>query len=95
MDRLRIAPSVLSADFSRDGTRIATGCRDQIARIWDAATGELLRQLPHESQRGVRSGRRSYLPARTADGGGFDRSADNAHEPLVGRRGSRWDCSTS
>jgi len=46
---------LLSADFNPDGTRIATGCRDQAARIWDATTGELLRELPHESRRGVRS----------------------------------------
>jgi len=28
--------------FSPDGTRVATGSRDQTARVWDAATGEEL-----------------------------------------------------
>jgi WD40 repeat protein len=39
---LREQDSVLSAIFSPDGKRIATTSRDGTARIWDAATGQVL-----------------------------------------------------
>ena len=31
--------------FSPDGTRILTGCEDNTARLWDAATGKPLATL--------------------------------------------------
>lgn len=39
------------AQFSPDGTKLLTGGLDGWARIWKAATGELISELPHE--RGV------------------------------------------
>lgn len=36
---------VLVVAFSKDGTRIATGAGDRVARIFDAATGKLLHEL--------------------------------------------------
>jgi WD40 repeat protein len=35
--------------FSRDGQRIVTASRDKTARVWDAASGQLLATLPHKS----------------------------------------------
>ena len=40
---------VKDAAFSPDGKRLATGSDDGTARVWDAATGLLLRELPHPS----------------------------------------------
>ena len=37
---LRHKDAVLSASFSRDGTRVVTASRDQSARIWDVRTGQ-------------------------------------------------------
>jgi len=37
-----------AVDLSPDGTRIVTGSWDHDARIWDAATGEVLQTLPHQ-----------------------------------------------
>jgi WD40 repeat protein len=33
--------------FSPDGQMILSGCEDRSARLWDAATGELLREFKH------------------------------------------------
>ncbi len=33
---------VRTVTFSRDGARLATTCEDGTARVWDAATGQLL-----------------------------------------------------
>lgn len=40
---------VLAVAFSRDGAKIATGAGDRVARIFDAATGKLLHELPGAS----------------------------------------------
>ena len=37
--------AVLSAEFSPDGSRIVTASKDKTARLWDAATGNLLATL--------------------------------------------------
>ncbi|MCZ7579184.1 MAG: hypothetical protein M5U18_19940 [Dehalococcoidia bacterium] len=39
------ADDVLTARFSPDGSRVVTGSADRTARIWNAATGELLAVL--------------------------------------------------
>jgi len=36
---------VMSACFSPDGSRILTSCFDNVARVWDARTGQLLHEL--------------------------------------------------
>jgi hypothetical protein len=36
---------VHSARFSPDGNKIVTGCRDNVARIWDVATGQVVHSL--------------------------------------------------
>src|SRR5262249_41920230 len=40
------AEEVLAAVFHPDGSRIASGGRDRLVRLWDAATGEELVRLP-------------------------------------------------
>jgi WD40 repeat protein/serine/threonine protein kinase/tetratricopeptide (TPR) repeat protein len=40
---------VYCAAFTPDGNRLATACRDGMVRLWDAATGQLLRAgFPHD-----------------------------------------------
>jgi WD40 repeat protein len=47
---MRHTGSVVWAEFSRDGHRIATASRDKTARVWDAATGQALTPpLPHQN----------------------------------------------
>jgi WD40 repeat protein len=43
------ADRVFDAQFSRDGKRIATACLDRHARVYDAATGDLLADLKQEN----------------------------------------------
>jgi WD40 repeat protein len=38
----------MAVAVSADGTMILTGCLDNTARLWDAATGELRRELRHQ-----------------------------------------------
>jgi WD40 repeat protein/predicted acylesterase/phospholipase RssA len=40
---------VWSVDYSADGRRVATGCNDAMARVFDSDTGELLVALKHGS----------------------------------------------
>jgi WD40 repeat protein len=44
------AGSVSSAAFSADGTRIVTASSDRTAQIWDAASGEILRDIDAHSR---------------------------------------------
>ena len=37
---------ITAADFSPDGSRIASGCEDGVVRIWETGTGHLLRDFP-------------------------------------------------
>lgn len=37
---------VMSVAYSADGAQLATACFDGIVRLWDAASGQLLRELP-------------------------------------------------
>ena len=41
---------VLSVAWSPDGTKLASGSRDQTVRIWEAATGKQLSQLKGHSE---------------------------------------------
>lgn len=47
---LRHDDVVLSAAFSPDGARVVTACSDGKARVWDAATGILLREMVHDGR---------------------------------------------
>jgi WD40 repeat protein len=40
--------TVHAARYSGDGSRIVTGCKDGIVRLWDADSGRLLGQLPRQ-----------------------------------------------
>ncbi|HEX3765158.1 MAG TPA: hypothetical protein VHW23_40960 [Kofleriaceae bacterium] len=54
---------VYSAVYSPDGTRLVTGCGDDAVRIWDTASGALIRELRHEGTR-----RRYWAVALSSDG---------------------------
>jgi WD40 repeat protein len=47
---LRHDRDVMTAAFDATGSRVVTASADKTARIWDAATGTMLRELPHKSQ---------------------------------------------
>jgi WD40 repeat protein len=47
---LRHDGAVMAAAFDATGSRVITASADKTARIWDAATGTMLRELPHNSQ---------------------------------------------
>ena len=47
---LRHDGAIMSAAFDATGSRVVTASADKKARIWDAATGTMLRELPHNSQ---------------------------------------------
>lgn len=45
--RLQHGSFVNSVAFSPDGSLLATGCQDRLARIWDAGTGREIACLQH------------------------------------------------
>jgi WD40 repeat protein len=45
--------ALTSAKFSPDGTRIVTADRNGTARVWDAATGQVVTPLPSDGQRTI------------------------------------------
>src|SRR5262245_25968757 len=45
------AARVLSAAFSHDGARLVTGSQDGTVKLWDAATGRLVRTLGRHADR--------------------------------------------
>ena len=66
--------AVLSARFSRDGRQIVTASRDRTASLWDAATGEPLRQFRRRSRvPGVRCRRSSGSGGQSSDTSGHRR----------------------
>jgi WD40 repeat protein len=72
--------TILTADVSRDGTRVVTGSRDRTVKVWDAATGRLVVDL---------EGHRGLIQAVAFDGSGtrvLSLSAD--------RTARVWDAST-
>ena len=64
LPRHRHSGPVSSAAYSPDGQSIVTASEDQTARIWDAATGEELRQLTGHTGAGhfggVQPGRQAH-----------------------------------
>ncbi len=44
----RLAAGVYCLAFDGDGSRLFTGCGDKVVRVWDAASGELVRAVPTE-----------------------------------------------
>ena len=73
---------VYRAVYSPDSARLATGCGDGAVRIWDTASGALIREF----RRGASSNRRYLAVALSSDGkrvAGLDRGA-----------GDVWDTST-
>ena len=83
----------MSVAYSPDGRRLASGSYDQTVAVWDAETGQRLRELTgHQggvSVRGVQPGRATpRLGVRGPDRGGVGRrdgaAAARAH------RASRW-----
>ena len=57
-ENLRHTEWVTSVAFSPDGKTLATGSRDKTARVWDAATGEVLQTLEGHTVGSHRSGLR-------------------------------------
>jgi hypothetical protein len=82
---LRHRDGVVSASYSFDGKRIATGGEDFVARIWDAETGEpLTPMMKHEDQvsSAVFSHDNSFLITASADETARIWDADSG-EPLT------------
>jgi WD40 repeat protein len=88
--------NVQRIEFSPDGTRIVTGAWDNTARIWDAATGELLHVLqgPEWDSQTVASGSgvadpivNAVLRAQTQIFGGMDVVAISPDGTLVATGG--------
>jgi WD40 repeat protein len=52
-ERTLTGHDILSAAYSRDGKWIVTGCMDRAARIWNAATGEVVWTLPGQHEEPV------------------------------------------
>jgi WD40 repeat protein len=46
---LRHRNDVLSTQFSPDGRRVVTGSRDRTVRVWEATSGELVREVRYDS----------------------------------------------
>jgi WD40 repeat protein len=80
---------IASADMSRDGSRIVTGSWDRTAKIWDAATGQVVAKLEGLHQGYINSARFSPDGARvlTASDDGtarvWDAATGQALEPVI------------
>ncbi|TFK17156.1 WD40 repeat-like protein, partial [Coprinopsis marcescibilis] len=45
LKKIEVGSAVLAVGFSSDGTRIVSGSEDKSVRVWDASTGEMLKEL--------------------------------------------------
>jgi WD40 repeat protein len=90
-------PNVQAVDFSADGRLVASGGQDGFVRLWDAATGELLREWEHPGPRpngvfSVAFAWRGGVMATTPNGGTpvlWDtRTPDGTPTPAKGENGS-------
>src|SRR5262249_18892412 len=80
--RLRHVEGIYSLAFTRDGKGLITAGRGNPARLWDVATGRLLRQL------GDRRAQQTCAPALSSDGRTVAMSAQSTGDL------SLWDVST-
>ena len=67
---MRHEDRVMAASFSPEGRQVLSASRDKTARIWDAATGELLATVAHQDQIicARYSSRGNYFVTASADG---------------------------
>jgi len=79
------AARVLSAAFSPDGAQVVTGSQDGTVKLWDAATGRLVRTLGRHSDRDLVFQVVAFSPDGTRALSGIDRGGMKLWDVTTGR----------